>query len=175
MWPHAPHHKQMPSHFLRLASLVFPLAAFLASHWSWQGRRHPWASLLTHARLLGQISQPSVSVSQVSLWTQLAQQGDHGGSSDRFSGCTPCVSISRGAAHQHQISGEPLEVLARVSPCLQPRLNSQLASARATSPATVCFSTGYEDRTCDSVFFTHQAPLQSWCCAQFENPQCTLP
>ena len=40
--------------------------------WSWQGRRHPWASLLTHARLLEGTFRPSVSVSQ---GTKPAQQG----------------------------------------------------------------------------------------------------
>ena len=40
-----------------------------------------------------------------------------------------------------------LAVLARVSPCLQPRPNNQLATVRATSPAAVCFSMGCEDRT----------------------------
>ena len=49
-------------------------------------------------------------------------QGDHGGSSDRSSGCTPCVSMSRVSAHHRQISGEPLAVLARDSPCLQKRM-----------------------------------------------------
>ena len=100
-----------------------------------------------------------------------AQQGDHGGSSDRSSGCTPCVSISRGSAHRRQISCEPLAPLAQVSPCLQRRPSNQLATARATSPITACFSRGCEDHVCVSVVSMHRAPLQCWCYAQFRNPQ----
>ena len=44
--------------------------------WSWQGRRHPWASLLTHARLLEATFRSSVSVSKGSQWTRPAQQSD---------------------------------------------------------------------------------------------------
>ena len=117
------------------------------------------------------------SVSPGSQWTKPAQQGDHGGSSDRSSACTPCVSISRGSVQHRQISGEPLTALARVSPCLQPRLNSQLAMARATSPATVYFSMGCEceDHTCDSVVSTHPAPLRFWCYEKFETLSALFP
>ena len=90
MSPYAPHKKQLPSKLL----------LSLPSPWSWQGRQHTWTMLPIHARLCGGISQSSISVPQVNLWTQLAQQGDHGGSSDRFSGCTPCVSISRGSTSE---------------------------------------------------------------------------
>ena len=156
---------------LGLASLVCPLAAFSCLPWSWQGRRHSWASLLTHARLLEGTFRSSVSVSQGSQWMKPAQQGDHGGSSDRSSGCTRCVSISRGSAHHRQISCEPLAALARVYPCLQPRPSNQLATARATSPTTACFSRGCEDHVCVSVVSMHRAPLQFWCYAHFRNPQ----
>ena len=85
-------------------------------------RENPWTSLLTNARSLAETSQSSVSVFRKSRWTQLAQQDGHNGSSDRSSGCTPCVLISKGSAHHRQISNEQLAALARVSPYLQPRL-----------------------------------------------------
>ena len=90
--------------------------------------------------------------------------------------CPPCLSnlphfLPLLVLHPRaSISGEPLAALARVSPRLQPRFNSQLATARATSPATECFSMSCEDHTCDSVVSMHRAPLQSWCCAQLQKP-----
>ena len=116
-------HTRSSCHRTSLTCLPCPSPCRLSClPWScWQRRRHPWASLLTHARLLEGSFRSSVSVSLGSQWTKPTQQGDHGKSSNRSSGCTPCVSISTGSAHHRQISGEPLAIFARVSPCLQPR------------------------------------------------------
>ena len=54
-------------------------------------------------------------------------------------------------AHRRQTFGQQLAALVRVFPCLQPRLDSQLASVRATFPATVCFAKGYCDHIRGSI------------------------
>ena len=168
LWPYMPHQ----SHCRRTSPTCF-LGLFLCRLSCLCLARA--STSMSHSRLPAGTSRSTVSPSQGNLGRSLHSKVV---SKDLWTDLPDARHVCWFPETLHviaKISGEPPAALARVSPCLPPRLRTQLALAEATSPATICSAKGCGDHTCDSAFSRHPAPLPPWCCAQSQSLRCALP